>query len=164
MDHRKGLGSEHPSCDLLQNLFLVTYFIIWGIDSFVLHYSTIFAKSFPFFIRLFIGFLSLIAGIYLALNAHNAVFNKTVSKQEFITTGVYARVRHPMYLGTLLFCLCFFFATFSLLSFIIWLGFFVFYDKMATYEEKDLLRIIGKRYAIYQKQVPKWLPWIKKGS
>jgi protein-S-isoprenylcysteine O-methyltransferase Ste14 len=31
-------------------------------------------------------------------------------------------------------------------------------DKMATYEEKDLIRILGKEYIAYQKRVPKWCP------
>jgi protein-S-isoprenylcysteine O-methyltransferase Ste14 len=69
-------------------------------------------------------------------------------------------VRHPMYLGTLLFCLTFFFAMPSFLSFMIWIVFFIFYDKMATYEENDLIRIFGEKYISYQKRVPKWIPRI----
>jgi len=96
----KGLGSEHPSCDSLQNIFLFAYFLILGSDSFILHYSTIFTRSIHVFIRLFLGIFSLIVGIYFALKAHNVVFNKNAVKQKLITTGVYSWVRHPMYLGT----------------------------------------------------------------
>jgi len=67
-----------------------------------------------------------------------------------------------MYLGTLLFCLAFLFGMPSLLSAIIWVGFFIFYDKMATYEENYLIRMLGKEYTNYQKQVPKWFPRIIK--
>jgi protein-S-isoprenylcysteine O-methyltransferase Ste14 len=39
----------------------------------------------------------------------------------------------------------------------VWVGLFVFFDRMATYEERDLIRILGEQYLNYQKQVPKWL-------
>jgi len=67
-----------------------------------------------------------------------------------------------MYLGTLLFCLGFFFAVFSLVSLGVWVIFFCIYDKMATYEEKELIRILGNKYNIYKKRVPKWLLKMKK--
>ena len=44
----------------------------------------------------------------------------------------------------------------SLLSLGVWVAFFIFYDKMATYEERDLIRTIGEEYVDYQKQVSKW--------
>jgi len=68
-----------------------------------------------------------------------------------------------MYLGILLFCLGFFFISPSLLSFGVWLAFFVLYDEMATYEEKNLIRILGEEYVAYQKRVPKWFPRIRRG-
>jgi len=52
----------------------------------------------------------------------------------------------------LLFCLGFFFTTLSLLSLLVWIGFFVFYDNVASYEEKCLIQILGKAYIIYQKK------------
>jgi len=158
----KGLGSEHPRCDSLQNMFLVVYFAIWALDSFILHYSTIFAGSIHVFIRLFLGIFSLVVGIYFVLNAHKVVFNKKADKPKLIITGVYAWVRHPMYLGTLLCCLGFFFTTLSFLSLLVWIVFFVFYDKMVSYEEKSLIQILGKTYVIYQEQVPRWFHFFKK--
>jgi protein-S-isoprenylcysteine O-methyltransferase Ste14 len=67
-----------------------------------------------------------------------------------------------MYLGSLLVLLGFFFATLSLLSLLVWIGLFVFFDRMATYEERDLYRILGEQYFNYQRQVPKWLPHIRR--
>jgi hypothetical protein len=60
-------------------------------------------------------------------------------------------------LGTLLVCLAFFFAIPSILTLMTWIAFFLIYDKMATYEENDLSRILGADYGAYQQQVPKWL-------
>ena len=48
-----------------------------------------------------------------------------------------------MYLGALLILLGFTVATLSILSFIVWLAFFIFWDQMATYEEKDLHGCLG---------------------
>jgi protein-S-isoprenylcysteine O-methyltransferase Ste14 len=97
-----------------------------------------------------------------------AIFGRTLvgwtGEPKFITSGVYAWVRHPMYLGSLLVLLVFFFATLSLLSLLVWVGLFVFCDRMATYEERDLYGILGEQYLNYQKQVPKWLMHIRRGN
>jgi protein-S-isoprenylcysteine O-methyltransferase Ste14 len=166
MSHRKGLGAEHPINDRVQAVFLVVYLAVWSLDSFVFHLSTMLAEWVPVFVRAPLGILSFIVGIYLVVKSEAAVFGRTSAEQtgkpEFVTTGVYAWVRHPMYLGSLLVLLAFFFATLSLLSLLVWTGFFIFYDRMATYEEQDLIRILGEQYSNYQKQVPKWLIGMKK--
>jgi protein-S-isoprenylcysteine O-methyltransferase Ste14 len=50
----------------------------------------------------------------------------------------------------------------SLLSLGVLIVFLVFYDKMATYEEEDLIRVLGEEYVAYQKRVPKWCPRLQK--
>jgi protein-S-isoprenylcysteine O-methyltransferase Ste14 len=161
MSHRTGLGAEHPLNDKVQAVFLVVYLAVWVLDSFVFHLSTVLAGLIPLFVRLSLGILSLAVGIYLVTKSEAAIFGKTLrgrtGKPQFITTGVYAWVRHPLYLGSLLVLLIFFFSTLSLLSLLVWVGLFIFFDRMATYEERDLIRILGEQYLNYQKQVPKWL-------
>jgi protein-S-isoprenylcysteine O-methyltransferase Ste14 len=103
-------------------------------------------------------------GIFLGAKSLAVVFGRAGEKPKFTTTGVYAGVRHPMYLASLLILLSLFFATLSLLALLVWIGLFVFYDRMATYEERDLIRILGQQYVDYQKQVPKWLPHIRRGN
>ena len=160
MSHRTGLGAEHLLNDKVQVIFLVVYLGVWGLDSFVFRFSTVFAEMVPIFVRLPLGILSLAVGIYLVGRSEAALFGRTlvgrIGKPKFITTGVYGWVRHPMYLGSLLVLLVFFFATFSLLSLLVWVGLFVFFDRMATYEEQDLIKILGEPHLDYQKQVPKW--------
>ena len=155
------MGSEHPINDKGQAIFLVVYLLVWGLDSFIFHFSTMFADAVPIFIRLPLGILSLVFGIYLIAKSEAAVFSRT-SNPKLTTSGVYAWVRHPMYLGSLLFLLAFFLATLSLLSLLVWIGLFIFYDRMATYEERDLISIVGEQYLNYQKQVPKWLMRIRR--
>jgi protein-S-isoprenylcysteine O-methyltransferase Ste14 len=168
MSHRTGLGAEHPLNDKVQAVFLVVYLGVWGLDSFVFRFSTWFAEVVPVFVRLPLGILSLAVGIYLVGKSEAAVFGRTLvgrtGQPKFMMSGIYAWVRHPMYLGSLLVLLVFFFATVSLLSLLVWVGLFVFFDRMATYEERDLIRILGEQYLNYQKQVPKWLMHIRRGN
>ena len=156
--HRAGLGSEHPYCDSIQNIMIILFFVVWGLDSFILNYSTV---SFGFIllpIRLFLGIPSLSIGAYLGAKSHEAIFDGGSNHPKLIDSGVYSWVRHPMYLGILMFCLGFFFAIPSLLSLAVWVIFFILYDKMATYEEKDLIRVLGEEYTSYQKRILKWFP------
>ena len=161
---KKGLGSEHPLCDRIQLVMVILFFVSWALDSlshFIFWYSTIVLEAVSFPLLLIGMMLFLCLSLYLTLKAHKAVLDEGHTQPKFVDSGVYAVVRHPMYLGTLLFCLSFLFISFSLLSIGIWVAFFIFYDKMATYEEKDLVRILGEEYIAYQKRVSKWFPRIR---
>jgi protein-S-isoprenylcysteine O-methyltransferase Ste14 len=166
MSHRAGLGAEHPLNDKIQAVFLVLFLAVWGLDSFVFRFSTVLAGAVPLLARLILAILSFATGAYLASKSLAAVFGRTPAggtrKPEFVTTGVYKWVRHPMYLGSLLILLAFFLSTLSLLSLLVWAGLFVFYDRMAAYEERDLIRILGEQYIAYQKQVSKWILGLRK--
>jgi protein-S-isoprenylcysteine O-methyltransferase Ste14 len=140
---------------------LILFFAVWGIDTvcfFHFRYSTVIfhALAFPVLFAGLILFLCL--SFYLVSKSHKAVLEQAEASPKLVDSGVYAWVRHPMYLGTLLFCLSFLFIAISLLSIAVWIAFFVFYDRMATYEEKSLLEILGQEYVSYQKRVSKWLP------
>jgi len=158
---RHGLGSEHPLCDWIQLPMLMLFFVLWRIDSlgfFIFGYSTVIfqALAFP---ALFAGtILSLCLSFYLVSRSHKAVLEQVRDPPQLVESGVYAWVRHPMYLGTLLSCLAFLFITVSLASISACIALFIFYDRMATYEEKSLIVILGEQYTTYQKRVSKWLP------
>ena len=160
---RHGLGSEHPLCDRIQLLMLILFFGVWGIDYlsfFIFGYSTVIfqALTFPLLFAGVIFFLGL--SFYLVSKSHKAVLEQFHDPPQLLDSGVYALVRHPMYLGTLLFCVAFIFISVSLVSIAIWIAFFSVYDRMATYEEKSLIEILGESYAAYQKRVSKWLPGV----
>lgn len=158
---RQGLGSEHPLCDRIQLIMLILFFTFLGIDSlgfFAFGYSTVICEiiSFPL---LFAGtIVCLWLSFYLISKSHKAVLEQVHDPPHLVNSGVYAWVRHPMYLGTLLFCLAFLFISTSLVSIATWIGFFIFYDRMATYEENNLIKIVGDQYRIYKKRVSKWFP------
>jgi len=92
--------------------------------------------------------------------SHGAVFGKA-GMPELLDSGVYSLVRHPMYLGGLMILLGFLFLNFSIVALVIWTVYVSLCNWMATYEEKDLLRVLGKQYADYQNRVPKWLIFSK---
>jgi len=158
---RHGLASEHPLCDKIQFLMLILFFAIWGLDSlsfFIFGYSTVIleALAFPMF---FTGALLLFClGCYLMSKSHKAVLEQVQDPPRLVDSGVYAWVRHPMYLGILLFCLAFLFISLSLASCVILSSFFIFYNRMAAYEENRLIEMLGAEYIAYQKRVSKWLP------
>ena len=160
---RHGLGSEHPLCDRIQLLMLILFFGVWGLDYlsfFIFGYSTVIFQALTFPLLLVGTILFLGLSVYLISKSHKAVLEQVPDPPKLVDSGVYAWVRHPMYLGTLLFCLAFLFISVSLISIIIWIVFFMFYDRMATYEEKSLIEILGEPYTAYQKRVSKWLPGV----
>ncbi|UCD95749.1 MAG: isoprenylcysteine carboxylmethyltransferase family protein, partial [Candidatus Bathyarchaeota archaeon] len=155
-----GLGLEHPLCDSIQLLMLILFFLVWGIDSlshYLLGISTVLIEStaLPY---LFLPALFAIAfSVYLLRKSSEAVFGETAPKERtLLESGVYSLVRHPMYLGVLIFCVAFLFAVLSLAALVAWIAFFVAYDRMTVFEERDLIRIYGRSYIAYQQRVPKW--------
>jgi len=160
---RHGLGSEHPLCDNVQLIMMILFFIVLGVDTLSFYffgYSTVLVGLVSLPILIIPGFIFLILGFYLVTKSHKVVFGGINKKPNLITSGVYSLVRHPMYLGILLFCIGFFFFSLSILSLVVWISFFIIYEKMTAYEEKDLIKILGKDYISYQEKVPKWFPRI----
>ena len=155
---RERIGEEHPFCDIGQILFIILYIVVWIIDAYWLLYTVFFQDTFHWLLRGSLTMLCIGVGVYFIQRSHNLVFDKTSSYPEIIDWGVYSIVRHPMYLGVLIFLLGLPFWSFSLLAIGILLVFFIFYDRMATYEEKDMVRVFGDDYSKYQKKVGKWIP------
>ena len=109
---------------------------------------------------MFLLFFLIAVGVYLVEKSHGAVFGK-VGTPELLDSGVYSLVRHPMYLGGLMILLGFLFLNLSIVALVIWAIYAFLCNWMATYEEKDLLRVLGDKYANYQSDVPKWLMFSK---
>ena len=156
------VGLEHPLCDSIQLLMLILFFAVWGIDSlshFIFGVSTVLIEFVALPYLLFPAILSLSFGVYLLLKSHDAVFGETAATElKLLNSGVYSLVRHPMYLGVLMFYSAFLFAILSLASLGVWIAFFVAYDRMTAFEESDLIRIFGQEYIAYKRHVPKWFP------
>jgi protein-S-isoprenylcysteine O-methyltransferase Ste14 len=156
-----GLGPEHPLNYKLQQIMITLFFAVWVIDSLSLllfRYSSVLFDVISFPILILPAALLFIVGLYLITQTHGKVLVEKSERAKFIDSGVYSWVRHPMYLGGLLLFLSFFFISASLIALGIWIVFFIILNKMAAYEEKELVRILGKKYVNYQKRVSKWFP------
>lgn len=156
--NRNDLSGEHPFGDLGQIIFLIIFLIIWIFDSFVFYFSTIFSKYIPIYVKLSIaGIVFLLAG-YLARSGLNIVFKEVRDPPQVINKGVFGLVRHPIYLGALLLYVGFILTTLSIISFVLLIFIFLFYNYISSYEEKNLEKKFGKEYSEYLKRVPKWIP------
>jgi protein-S-isoprenylcysteine O-methyltransferase Ste14 len=153
---RNTVGAEHPLNDRAQLVFMLVFLAVWAVNTFLLHYTLSMIGLWALFATVPVGVALFVAGFYFIRKSEAVVFSNTEGK--VIDSGVYGRVRHPMYFGGLLLLLGFAVATLSVLAFAVWFVFFVFMDRMAAYEEKDLTRLLGQQYVDYQKRVHKWLP------
>ena len=148
---------EHPFGDAGQIIAFVVFLIIWVVDSFFLKISVWLTDYISLYIRLAVAVITFAVSLYL-LNASHKVVAGEHRPEKVITDGVFKYLRHPLYLSAILFYLVFIFATFSLASFIFWIGIFIFYNYIAGYEEKIMLAKFGEDYASYMQKTGKWLP------
>jgi protein-S-isoprenylcysteine O-methyltransferase Ste14 len=156
-----GLGPEHPLNDRLQLIMITLFFAALIIDSLSLllfGYSSVLFDVISFPILILPAALLFIVGLYLIAKSHSKVLVENPKRAKFIDSGVYSLVRHPMYLGGLLLLLGFLFISASLVALGVWIAFFIILNKTAAYEEKELVRMLGKKYVEYQSKVHKWLP------
>ncbi len=152
------LTGEHVWGDAGQLVLFLIFLVAWVVDSFILKYSTFLSSYIPIYIRLPMALLILSGAVYFARAGLRIVFDEVREQPVVIRNGVFNRVRHPIYLGALLFYAGLIVLTLSVFSFIVWLGIIAFYQFIASYEEKLLLNKFGAEYEKYRSEVPMWLP------
>ena len=148
-------------------LLPIIFVSIWILDSFVFKFSTFLIDFIPLVLRIILFAIILGVAFYLWGAAHKALFGKIFNPEwhrpkDLVTTGAFAYIRHPMYLGNLLALLSVFFLTISLLSLACWVIIFIIFDRQAAREDQQLEETYGERYSNYKKSVAKWLPKLKK--
>ena len=158
--HAHLVGEEMPYSHHLQIISAVAFLLVWSLDSFLFKFSVGLASFVPWVFRLIGALCVIILGIMLVRLAEKALFQEELEspKMEVIDAGILGHVRHPLYLGVLIIYLGFIIGTFSIISFVIFIIVAVIHNKLANYEEKDLERIFGEKYAEYKLRVPKWIP------
>jgi protein-S-isoprenylcysteine O-methyltransferase Ste14 len=159
---RDDLVGEHRLGDLGQLILLVIFLIVWIADSFIFNYSTGLAKFIPLYIKLPVAIGVLFCAGYLARIGLKIVFGEVREEPVIIREGVFNIVRHPIYLGAILIYIGLFLLTISIVSLIVLIIIILFYHFIARYEENLLLQQFGKDYEKYKKEVPMWLPKIKR--
>ena len=155
----KEIEREFPYSHFIQFFMPVLFLIIWILDSFFLKISTSLSDSVPLIIRLMLFLMVLATAFILIQLSHKALFGESHSHPDrVIEFGIMARVRHPMYLGVMLIYLAFLLTTFSLICLLLLIGVFIVYNKMASFEEKQLEMLFGEDYLKYKARVRKWIP------
>jgi protein-S-isoprenylcysteine O-methyltransferase Ste14 len=157
-NHREDLAGEHPFGDAGQVILLITFLVVWIVDSFVLRLSTFTVQYVSLLLRLPLGIVCLLGAGYLAQQGMKVVFGEERTESQVISKGVFRLVRHPVYLGCILFYLALVILTLSIFSAVICITIIVFYHYIAKYEERLLLSRFGTEYEQYRDSVPMWIP------
>ncbi|MEM2099022.1 MAG: methyltransferase [Candidatus Bathyarchaeia archaeon] len=143
---------------------LTMYFFSWflGYENVAtLWYFLTTITGYDLFVAVYLGVILPISnviilnGILLIIFGWSKIFK---AKGELVTTGIYAHVRHPQYLGFLLltFGINFLWTTFSTL--ILWPLLVVLYYKLAKEEELEMEKKFGEEYKRYKSTVPMFIP------
>ncbi|TRO58598.1 isoprenylcysteine carboxylmethyltransferase family protein [Candidatus Bathyarchaeota archaeon] len=94
-------------------------------------------------------------GVYLIFIGWKKVY---AAKGEFVDYGIYSRIRHPQYLGFILFTLGWLIHWPTIFTAILWPIMTLSYYKLAKDEEKYLKSKLGIKYDAYSKKVPMFVP------
>jgi protein-S-isoprenylcysteine O-methyltransferase Ste14 len=154
-------SGEHPLGHVGQIICLVVFLPFWILDSFVLRFSTFLTQYVPFYIRWTAAGAVFALAVYLIRNGHRAVPDESSDDGQLIKDGAFARLRHPLYGGSLLIYLSLFLGSLSLISLAVFGVIFLFYNVISTYEEKILAQKYGQAYGEYRRKVPKWIPRLR---
>lgn len=100
----------------------------------------------------------LIFGGFILLSAAWKVLYEAQRTQRLATTGPYAYVRHPQYVGFILIMLGFLFQWPTLVTLIMFPILVTMYVKLARREEREVLAEFGDEYRRYMTSTPAFLP------
>jgi protein-S-isoprenylcysteine O-methyltransferase Ste14 len=149
--------------------FPLTMYLIAGIFGInnvaTLWYFLVGITGYNLFVSLYLGVilpisnLIILSSIFLIVFGWRRIFK---AKGQLVTTGIYAQVRHPQYLGFILltFGIDFLWVTFSTL--LLWPILVYLYYKLAKDEEQIMRKKYPKEYAIYSEKVPMLIPRARK--
>jgi protein-S-isoprenylcysteine O-methyltransferase Ste14 len=155
----KKKNGEHPFGDSGQLILLALSLLIWVGDSFFLKISTFLSDHISLYIRLVILGLLIVTAVYLIRSGH-VVAKHEQGSTGVVSTGAFQYVRHPLYLGSIMFYLGLTVSTASLFSLGLVVLIFFFYDYIASYEEKLLEDRFHEDYRNYKIKTGKWVPRI----
>ena len=104
----------------------------------------------------------LIGGGFLLIADAWQVLYKAQSEHRLATTGPYARIRHPQYVGFVLILLGFLIQWPTLLTLLMFPILVVMYVRLAHKEEREALTEFGEAYAAYAVQTSAFFPRLRR--
>ena len=123
---RDDLTGEYIWGDLGQIVLLLIFLTVWILDSFVFRFSTFLSSYVPIYIKIVLAVFFFFVSGFLARKGLKLIFGKTRTEPGVVKEGVFAMVRHPIYLGAILFYLSFWVLTISLVALFIWIIIVIF--------------------------------------
>lgn len=160
--HHEDLTGEYFAGDAGQVILALLFAVIWVADSFFLEYTTFLNQYIPLVIRISFGVLFLALSGWLVKTGLSIVFGEKREKPGVIRKSVFNIVRHPIYLSEILLYLGLLILNISLAAAIVWIIGIAFLHYISRYEESLLLARFGKEYEQYMKEVPMWIPRLRK--
>ncbi len=100
----------------------------------------------------------LVLGGFILLSAAWNVLYRAQRQHQLATTGIYARMRHPQYVGFIAIMFGFLLQwptilTLAMFPLLVWM-----YVRLARSEERDALREFSREYEAYAAVTPRWIP------
>ena len=160
--HHENLTGEYFAGDAGQLILALLFAAIWIADSFFLEYTTFLNQYIPPVIRISFGVFFLALSGYMAKTGLSIVFGENRENPGVIRESVFNIVRHPIYLSEILLYFGLLILNISLAAAVVWIIGIAFLHYISKYEESLLLARFGKEYEQYMKEVPMWIPRLRK--
>lgn len=105
-----------------------------------------------------IASILLIGGGFWLISAGWASLHAAARVHKLAATGIYARVRHPQYMGFILIMLGFLMQWPTLLTLAMFPALVFMYLRLARQEDRNLLKAFGEEYRSYIERTPAFIP------
>lgn len=110
-----------------------------------------------------LSFILLGSGFILLSNAWRVLY-RAQRDGTLATTGPYARIRHPQYVGFVLIMMGFLVQWPTILTLAMFPVLVFMYVKLARFEEREAFAVFGEAYALYAENTPAFIPRLATGS
>lgn len=119
-------------------------------------------KSNPHFGPFHLLSFAFIGGGFVLISAAWRVLYEAQRRGALATTGPYAHIRHPQYVGFILVMLGFLLQWPTLLTLVMFPVLVVMYVRLARSEEREALAQFGEAYEGYRRTVPAFMPRLRR--